>query len=126
MQSWNIFTNHFNDIRAMSKLELKNKINSLLRPGSKNIYGVHDPLGIRYLFQLRLSLSPLNSHKWQHNFEDTSKMCDCNLGIEDTSHFLFSCPRYTIQRATLAANVINVLQKYNLSHLGNEPRVYLY
>ena len=40
-----------------------NTIPTFFRPKSKNIFGVHDPLGLRYLFQLRVGLSPLGSHK---------------------------------------------------------------
>ena len=54
---------------------------SLIRPKIKSIFGVHDPLGLRYL-QLRVNLSPLRSHKRQHNFSDTpSEICECNLGV---------------------------------------------
>ena len=81
----------------------------------------------RYLFQLRVSLSPLRSHKFRHNFADTlSEICRCNQGIEDTNHFLFSCPDYATPRATLAANVINILQENNLNYLGNQSKLYLY
>ena len=108
--SWNIFIKHFDDVPSLDIL--KNYINTFFRPTSKSIFGIHDPFGLRYLFQLRVSLSPLRSHKWRHNFTDTpSEICRCNQGIEDTSHFLFSCPLYVVQRATLAASVINILQK---------------
>ena len=89
---------------------------------NNNIFGIHDPSGLRYLFQLRLSLSPLRSHKFRHN----SEICRCNQGIEDTNHFLFSCPDYATPRATLAATVINILQKNNLNYLGNQSKLYLY
>ena len=57
---------------------------------NNKIFGIHDPVGLRYLFQL--SLSPLRSHKFRHNFTDTpSEICRCNQGIEDTNHFFFSC-----------------------------------
>ena len=74
-----------------------------------------------------MSLSPLKSHKSRHNFADTpSEICRCKQGIEDTSHFIFSCPFYAIQRATLTASVINILQKNNLNYLGNQSHLYLY
>ena len=67
------------------------------------------------------------SHKWRHNFNDaSSEICCCNQGIEDTSHFLFSCPFFATQRATLAASVINILRKSNLNFLGNQSELYLY
>ena len=74
-----------------------------------------------------MSLSPQRSHKRRHNFADTpSESCSCNQDIEDTCHFLFSCPVYAIQRATLAASVKNILQKNNLNYLGNNSKLYLY
>ena len=101
---------------------LKN-INTFFRPMTKSIFGIHYPVGLRYLFQLRMSLSPLRSHKYRHNFTDTpSDICHCNEGIEDTNHFLFSCPDYAILRATLPASVINILQKNNLNYLGNQSK----
>ena len=94
---------------------------------TKSIFRIHDPAGVRYLFQLRVGLSPLRSHKYRHNFTDTtSDICHCNQRIEDTNHFLFSCPDYAILRANLAASVINILQKTNLNYLGNQLYLYGY
>ena len=107
--------------------ELKTRITTLFRPKIKSIFGIHDPLGIHYLFQLRVSLSPLRSHKKHHNFTDTpSDICICNQGFEKTSHYLFECPFYAPQRATLAANVIQILLKNNLNHIGNQVTLYSY
>ena len=123
--SWNILINHFDDVPSFDIL--KKHINTFFRPETKSTFGIHDPVGLRYLFQLRVSLSPLKSHKWRHNFTDTpSDICPCKQGIEDTSHFIFSCPLYAIQRATLTASVINILQKNNLNYLGNQSKLYLY
>ena len=67
------------------------------------------------MFQLRGSLSPLRRHKMPDNFLDTPQdICHCNLGIEDTNHFLFSCSSYAIQRATLATSMNEILQNNNL------------
>ena len=33
------------------------------RPENKPVFDMHDSTGLRYLFQLRLGLSPLRSHK---------------------------------------------------------------
>ena len=123
--SWNLLIKHFDDVPSFDIL--KKHINTFFRPETKNIFGIHDPSGLRYLFQLRVILSPLRSHKWRHNFADTpSEICRCNQGIEDTNHFLFSCPDYATPRATLSANVINILQKNNLNYLGNQSQLYLY
>ena len=100
---------------------------SLIRPESKGFFNVHDPTGLRYLFQLRLRLSPLNGHKYCHNFIDTpSGTCQCNQGIEDTSHFLLFCPSSTVQRVTLLTYGNEILLKVNLSHLEDHSELYLY
>ena len=38
-------------------------LTSVIRPKIRTTFGVHDPLGIRYIFQLRMNLSPLRNHK---------------------------------------------------------------
>ena len=74
-----------------------------------------------------MGLSLLRHHKKRHNFIDTpSDKCLCNHGIEDTNHFLFSCPFFADQRVTLANSIIQILQKYSLNGLGNQSRLYLY
>ena len=89
----------------------------------KYIFDIHDPHGVKYIFQL----SPLRAHKFQHNFVDTTtSSCICGLDVENTSHFLFKCPLYATQRASLAASVIAVLILQNLNHLANSVAVYLY
>ena len=99
----------------------------MIRPKKKDIFGIHDPLGLRYLLKLRVGLSLLRYHKKCHNFIDTpSAICLCNNGIEDINNFLFFCPFFAIHRATLVRNVIQILQKYNLNHLGNQSHLYLY
>ena len=108
-------------------MSLKITILSLIRPKKIFFFGIHVPLGLRYLLQLRVGLSSLRYHKKCHNFIDTpSDKCPCNNDIEDTNHFLFPCPFFVAQRATLASSVIQILQKYNLNHLGNQSHLYLY
>ena len=67
--SWNNVITHFGDIPSF--YVLKNHILSLIRPKKKCIFGIHDPLGLRYIFQLRVGLSSLRCHKNRHNFIDT-------------------------------------------------------
>ena len=123
--SWNIFIKHFDDYPSFQIL--KKHINTCVRPMTKSIFGTHDPVGLRYLFQLRVSLRPLRSHKWRHNFIDTpSEICRCNQGNEDTNHFFCICPFYAIQRPTLADSVRIVLQNNNINYLGSPPQLYLY
>ena len=79
------------------------------------------------VFQLRVGLSPLKGHKWCHNFIDTpSGVCHCNQGIEDTSHFLLSCPSYVIQRVNLVSSANEILLKANKNHSESQLQLYLY
>ena len=91
--SWNIIIKNFKDFPSIDIL--KDHIVFLIRPKTKSTFGIHDPVGLQYLFQLRVSVSPLRSHKWRHNFIDTpSEICRCNHGIEDIRisyiHVLFT------------------------------------
>ena len=106
--------------------KLKEHLLSLFRPNIKSMFNIYDPIGLRCIFQLRLRLSPLRSHKWRHNFiETTSNICICNQGIEDNEHFLFSCPLFMTQRTPLITTVNEIVQKNNLNVI-NQPHLYLY
>ena len=106
---------------------LKTHLLSFFRPSKRSIFNIHDPTGIRFLFQLRLGLSPLRSHKRRHGFDNTpSEACLCNTGEEDTKHFLFKCPFYAIKRASLATKVVPILIRNNLNHMSEDEKLYLY
>ena len=125
--SCNLLMEIFNHKDVPSMSSLKKDILSLMRPESKRFFKIHDPSGLRHLFQLRLRLSPLKSHKYRYNFIDTpSGTGHCGEDTEDTSHFLFSCPLYTVQRVALMTSVYEILLKVNLIHLGNQSNLYLY
>ena len=105
---------------------LKNDIISLIRPESKSFFNIHDPTGLRYLFQLRLRLSPLKGHKHCHNFIDTpSGTCQCNKCIEDIQ-VIFYFLALPVQRVTLVTRVKEILLKVNLIHLEDHSNLYLY
>ena len=106
---------------------LKSHLESLFRPKRKSFFNIYDPTGTRYLFQLRLGLSPLREHKKRHKFKDTpTELCFCKTGNENIQHFLFKCPFYASHRAALATKVIKILIENSLNHLGNSENLYLY
>ena len=83
---WNALDN---DIRESNTLgEFKGKLLAKIRPIR----------GVRSLTKLRVKFSPLNEHKFRHNFESLSPICACNSGIEDNEHFLLHCPIYDQMR----------------------------
>ena len=92
------------------------------RPGGKPVFGIHDPICLRYLFQLRLGLSSLRSHKKRYGFADTpSAICLCKRESEDTRHFLLSCPFYNNKRDVMKNSVNEILLKNNLNYPENFP-----
>ena len=110
---WNIIITHFKQFP--SYVIFRNHLLSLFRPKSKPIYGIHDPIGLHFLFQLRLGLSPLKYHKNRHNFADTpTANCVCNDGIEDVNHFLFHCSLFLDNRVAFLDVIENVMDVYNL------------
>ena len=125
IKQWNVVITDFSEMPDL--ITFKNHLLSFYRPKPKRIFGIHDPTGVRYLFQLRLGLSPLRSHKKRHNFLDTpSDDCLCKTGKETTEHFLFTCPFYALKRIPLAETVVPLLPPRNLAFLQNDVNLYLY
>ena len=58
--SWNILMEIFNYKEVPSIGILKKNILFLIRPDSKSFFNIFDPVDLRYLFQLRVLLSPLS------------------------------------------------------------------
>ena len=82
-----------------------------IRPLSKPIYDINNPPGVRLLIRLRLGLSHLNEHRFNHNFEGCiNPLCTCTLEVESTTYFFLHCHYYNNIRKTLLDNfrVINV------------------
>ena len=85
------------------------------------MFGNHDPKGLSHLTQLRVGLSKLNFHKFQHNFRDTiNPMCPSNDGIEDTQHFLLLCPSFSVQRTDPLAGIYTLVRPYGYANLAND------
>ena len=94
---------------------------------AKSVFGIHDPIGLSYLTQLRVGLSKLNFHKFKHNFRDTvNPMCPTSDGIEDTEHFLLLCPSFDLQRQDLLAEIVELLRPFlQITDLSNDALVQL-
>ena len=91
-----------------------------IRPEKKSLYGVFNPNGIRWIFQLRVGLS----HKKLHNFKDTpDDTCLCNTGAETAQHFLLNCPIFRNQCHVLFQTINPILLANNLQHLPDSALV---
>ena len=69
-------------MRAQTTLAgFKTKLLTLIRPTVKSVFGIHDPIGVSHLTNLRLGLNRLNFHKFRHKFEDAiNALCPSNDG----------------------------------------------
>ena len=111
---------------APSLSTFKTKLLTIIRPPAKSVFGIHDPLGLSYLTQLRVGLSKLNCHKFNHNFRDTiNPMCPTNDGIEDTEHFLLLCPSFVMHRRDLLTNVLSLVRPFGYISLSNKDLIQL-
>ena len=74
---------------------IKSFRNSLLKigwPTPKSVYNIHILAGLKLLGRLRLRLSHLNEHKFNHNFRDSvNLLCPFSLVVESSSHFFLHC-----------------------------------
>ena len=79
--------------------------NSLLkigRPIPKPTFNIPNPLGLKLLTRLRLELSRLNEHRFNHNFEDCiNPLCSCSLEVESTVYFFLHCHNFVNIRNAL-------------------------
>ena len=109
-------------IKASSTISnFKAKLLVLIRPTAKSVYGIHDPVGLSYLTQLRVSLSRLNLHKFKHNFRDAiDAMCPSNDGIESEEHFLLLCPSFDTQRRSLLDRTLPLIRPVGIANPSNE------
>ena len=87
----------------------KNSKLKFIRPSPNSLFNVSDSLGIKLLTGLRLDLSHLREHKFNHNFQDTiNPLCSCSLESESTAHFFLHCQNFTDLRKCLMNELIQI------------------
>ena len=89
---WNALAHGAHESNTLG--EFKRKLLAKIRPDKKSVFEVCNTRGLRCLTKPRVSFSPLNEHKFRHNFESLSPICMCNTGIEDNEHFFLHFPMY--------------------------------
>ena len=73
-----------------------------------------NPKGRKLLSRLRLDLSHLNTHKFQHK-SCTNPLCCCMFETETAVHFLLCCHGYTNIRITLTNDLHQINKKITLT-----------
>ena len=117
---WNNLDTDFKNSKNIAIF--KSSLLKIIRPPRKKTFNIHDPNRLKWIFQLRVGLSPLKYHKKRHNFSDTPiDTCLCSNSPESTIHFLLYCLLYTNARVTLLNSVNAILLSNGLDiPLGNQ------
>ena len=99
-----MFSNvHFSLWASLSGIKLISKIKILhiqfsvtqIRPQPSPLFNIHNLFGVKLLTRLRLGLSHLNEHKFNHNLNGCiNPFSTCTLEPESTSHFFLHCHDY--------------------------------
>ena len=120
---WNNVGPDLRNVETLSKF--KSTVLKIIRPEKKSIFNIHNHIGIKYIYQLRVGLSFLKAHKKAHNFGDTPvDTCLCHTGVETTEHFLIHCPHFNIHRNKLFSVVKPIISKmHSLTSLVNSKMV---
>ena len=113
------------DVRKSKSYAIfRNTLLKLGRPNQCAIYNINNPVGLKLLTHLRLGLSHLNEHRFNHNFQNCiNPLCSCSLEIESTSHFLLHCHHYTNICLTLLNSIAEIIG--NTFNITNECLVNL-
>ena len=70
--------------------------------GRNKVFNIYNPHGLKLSTRLRLGLSHLRGHKFNHNFSDClDEICMCGKDIESTNHFLLHCSLFLNERQVL-------------------------
>ena len=82
-------------------------------------FNVYNFTGLRLLARLRLGLSHLNEHRFNHNQNCINPLCICSLEVESISHFFLHCLHYNDIRETLL-NELKLIDENILKLSGNK------
>ena len=86
LYEWNLLNNNIKNSQSIS--EFKRILLAIVRPHKNPLYCLSDIEGVKKLTKLRVNFSPLNEHRFRHNFDCSSPTCVCGRGIENNGHFL--------------------------------------
>ena len=90
------------EVQASKSLaDFKQKLIALIRPTKNPTNGIFDLKGIRKIAKIRVEVSDLNAHKFLHNFDCISLLCNCRMAYEDNEHYLLHYLRFDQSRRGL-------------------------
>ena len=91
---------------APSSNVFKKNISKFIRLGHNKVFNIYNPNGLKLLTRLRLGISHLRDHKFNHNFSDClDEFCVCGKEIESTNHFLLQFSLFLKERQVLIKKI---------------------
>ena len=97
MKLWN---NLPNQLKVQDVECFKISIKSLLKPKRRRHFSCGSKLGNKFLTQIRLGRSDLQSHKFSMGFSESPE-CQCHCKYESTEHYFLHCFLYSPERRVL-------------------------
>lgn len=73
---------------------------------------------------LKFKFNALNTHKFGHNFQCISPICDSNTGIEDNAYFFLQHPLFDPMRNDLLEQ-LSYLSELDLSNIDSQASLKL-
>ena len=87
----------------------KSNILKFIRPSSNSFFDCHNPIGIKYITQIRIGLSRLREHKLKHSFQDTlNPIYNCGNDVESAIYFFLHYPLCSNERRTFLNSLVNI------------------
>ena len=102
--------------KSISCATFRNTLLKLGGPIQRPIYSINNPVRLKLLTRLRLGLSHLNEHRFNHSFQNCiNPLCSCSLKIELTFHFLLHWNHYT----NICVTLLNSISELHLMSTMN-------
>ena len=116
-------------IKASPSINIfKKRYMDFYRVNANSIFKIHNPVGIKLLTRLRVGLSHLREHKYNHHFYDThNPYCSCDgISNESVDHYLLCCPNHARSRIVLFGNLNSINSPVHLTRNSVTTEILLY
>ena len=104
---FNLLESEIKDSKTIS--QFKRRLLSLRRPVNRPVFMKSSAKAVKHLTQLRLHFSPLNAHRFRHNFDRLSPLCVCGEEDENNEYFFLHCHLLQTMRNELFGQLSHIL-----------------
>ena len=104
---FNLLESELKDSKSIS--QFKRRLLSLIRPVKRPVFINSSAMAVKHLTQLRKQFSPLNAHRFRHNFDCLSPLCVCGEKDENNEHFFLHCHFFQTMQNELFGQLSHIL-----------------